>query len=165
LFPNSPEAFPEGVVNNNVASEIGSYTPLEESILHVNPLLSVVRDPLLLWINSSGDVVAEYYTRIPTGPHTESDVDDPPFQSELFRTPVHTAGTFSPSSSGPVHSLWRTSSTHDIFEKLGMSHLCQRTSNQPLTSHILVTSTAYKIQYNSSTAYSWFSYNSSSPTR
>jgi hypothetical protein len=49
-------------------------------------------------INSSGDVVVEDYTRIPTGPHTESGVDDPPFQSESFRTLVHTAGIFNPSS-------------------------------------------------------------------
>jgi hypothetical protein len=29
LFPNSPEGSPEGAVNNNVAFEIGSSTPLE----------------------------------------------------------------------------------------------------------------------------------------
>jgi hypothetical protein len=98
LLPNSPEGSPEGAVNNDVASEIGSSTPLEESILPVNPLLSVVQDPHFLWINSSGDVVAEDYTGIPTGPHTESGVDDPLFQSESFRTLVHTAGIFNPSS-------------------------------------------------------------------
>jgi hypothetical protein len=42
LLPNSPEGSPKGEVNNGVASEIGSSTPLEESILLVNPLLSVV---------------------------------------------------------------------------------------------------------------------------
>jgi len=42
LLPNSPEDSPEGVVNNDVASEIGSFNPLEESILPINPLLSVV---------------------------------------------------------------------------------------------------------------------------
>jgi hypothetical protein len=42
LLPNSPEGSPGGEINNDVASEIGSSTPLEESILHVNPLLSVV---------------------------------------------------------------------------------------------------------------------------
>jgi len=74
LLPNSPEGSPEGAVNNDVASEIGSSTPLEESILPVNLLLSVVRDPLFLWINSLGDVVVEDYTGIPTGPHAESGV-------------------------------------------------------------------------------------------
>jgi hypothetical protein len=78
-FLNSPEGSPEGAINNDVASEIGSSTPLEESILPVNPLLSVARDPLFLRINSSGDVVVEDYNRIPTGPHTEFGVDDPPF--------------------------------------------------------------------------------------
>jgi hypothetical protein len=79
FIPNSPEGSPEGVVNNDVAYYIGSYTPLEESILPINPLLSVVQDPIFLWINSSGDVVAKDYTRIPTGPYTESGVYDPPF--------------------------------------------------------------------------------------
>jgi hypothetical protein len=82
LIPNSPEGSPEGAINNDVASEIGSSTTLEESILPVNPLLSVLQDPLLLQINSSGDVVAEDYTRISIGPHAESGVDNPLFQSE-----------------------------------------------------------------------------------
>jgi hypothetical protein len=145
FLPNSPEGSPEGAVNNDVASEIGSSTPLEESILPVNLLLSVVQDPHFLQINSSGDVVAEEYIGIPTGPHAESGVDDPFFQSESFRTPVHTAGNFDPSSPGPSRSLWRTSSGQDIFEKLGMSHLCPRTSNQPMASHTPVTSTAYTV--------------------
>jgi hypothetical protein len=115
LLPNSPEGFPEGEVNNDVASDIGSSTPLEESILPVNPLLIVVQDPLFLQINSMGDVVVKYYTKIPTRPYTEYGVDDPPFQSESFRNLIHTAGTFNPSSSGPAHSLWSTSSGHDIF--------------------------------------------------
>jgi hypothetical protein len=42
LLPNSPEGSPKGAVNNDVAYEIGNSTPLEESILPVNPLLSVV---------------------------------------------------------------------------------------------------------------------------
>jgi hypothetical protein len=85
-----------------VSSEIGSSTTLEESTLPVKSLLSVIEDPLLLRINSSGDVVAEDYTRIPIVPYTKSGVDDPPFQSESFRTLVHTTGIFNPSSV-PVH--------------------------------------------------------------
>jgi hypothetical protein len=95
LLPNSPKgASPEGSVNNDVAYEIGSSTPLEESTLPVNPLLSVTQDPLFLRINLSGDVVAEEYTRIPTRPYADSGVDDPPFQSESFITPVHIVGNF-----------------------------------------------------------------------
>jgi hypothetical protein len=94
LLPNSPKGSLEGAVNNDVASEIGSSTPLEESILTINLLLSVVQDPHFIWINSSGDIVVEDYTGIPTGPHTESVVDDLLFQSESFRTPVHTVRNF-----------------------------------------------------------------------
>jgi hypothetical protein len=79
LLPNSPKGSLERPVNNDIASEIGISTPLEESILPVNPLLSVVQDPLLLRINSPRDVFVEDYTRKPIGTHTESSVDDPPF--------------------------------------------------------------------------------------
>jgi hypothetical protein len=48
LLPNSPEGSSEGEFNNDVASNIGSSTPLEELILPVNPLLSVVQDPHFL---------------------------------------------------------------------------------------------------------------------
>jgi hypothetical protein len=61
LLPNSPEGSPEGVVNNDVASKIGISTPLEESILPVNPLLSVAQDPHLLQKNSSRDIVVDEY--------------------------------------------------------------------------------------------------------
>ena len=76
---NSLDGSLEGVVNNDVASEIGSSTPLEESILPVNLLLSVVRDPLFLQINLSRDFVDEDYTGIPIGPHAKSGVDNPLF--------------------------------------------------------------------------------------
>jgi hypothetical protein len=148
-----------------VASEIGSSTPLEESTLPVNPLLSVIQDPLFLQINSSGDVVVEDYTRIPTRPYAESGVDNPPFQSESFRTLVHTGRIFNPSSV-LVFSLWRTASGHYIFYKLRMS------PNQPITSHTPVTSTTYIVpldHFIGTTSchgfrpiVGWFSYNSSS---
>jgi hypothetical protein len=48
FLPNSQEGSPEGVVNSDVASEIGSSTPFEESILPVNPLLIAVQYPLFL---------------------------------------------------------------------------------------------------------------------
>jgi hypothetical protein len=58
LLPNSPKGSPKGVVNNEVASEVGTTHSLEgfriilDSLeafkLLVNPLLSVVRDPRIL---------------------------------------------------------------------------------------------------------------------
>jgi hypothetical protein len=58
---------------------------------------------------------------------------------------VHTVGTFDPSSSCHVLSLWRTYLGHDIFAKLGIIHICHRASNQPLTSHTPMNSTAYTV--------------------
>ena len=51
FLPNSPEGSLEVVVNNDIASEIGSYTQLEELILPINLLLSVVQDPHFPRIN------------------------------------------------------------------------------------------------------------------
>jgi hypothetical protein len=134
FLPNSPEGSPEGSANNEVASEIRSSTPLEESILPVNPLLNLREDPIFLWLNSLGEIVTEDHTKIPTRPHADSGVDNPLFQSESFRTMVHTAENFNPSSPGPSRTLWKTSSGQDISDKIGMSHLHLRTCNQPMAS-------------------------------
>jgi len=122
------------VINNDVASEIGISTPLEESILLINPLLNLRQDPIFLWLNSLGDIITEDYTRILIGPHVESGVDDPLFHSDLFRNMVHTTGNFNPISLGPSRTLWRTSSRQYIFDKLGISHLHSRTYNKPMAS-------------------------------
>jgi hypothetical protein len=145
LLPNSPEGSPKGAINNDIASEIGSSTPLEEPILPVNPLLSVVQDPHLLRINSSRDIVIEEYIEMPIGPHEKSGVDAPFFQSEPFRTLVHVVGNFDPRTPGPSRTLWRTSSGQNIFYKLEMSHLRSRTPNQPMASQTPMTSTTYTI--------------------
>ena len=118
LLSNSLEGpSPEGAVNNDASYEIESSTPLVEPSLPVNMLLNTPHDHVLLRINSSGDVVVEYYPRIPSGHFVESDVDEPPFPSEAFRTPIQTSRIFNPNSI-PVLSLWRTPSGHDIFDKL-----------------------------------------------
>jgi hypothetical protein len=142
LLPNSPEGPSlEESVNNDASYDIGSSTPLVEPSLHVNMLLNVTQDPVFLRINSFRDVVVEEYPRIPSGPFVESGVDEPPFPSEAFRSPVQTFGTFNPSSI-PVHSLWRTPLGHDIFYKLGMS------PNQPTSPHVPFTSIAYTVPPN-----------------
>jgi hypothetical protein len=105
LLPNSLEGSPEGEVNNDIASKFGSSTPLEESILLVNPLLSVAHDSHFLWINSSRDIIVDEYIELPTRPHAESSVDDLFFQSESFITLVHTAKNFDPSTPGPSRTL------------------------------------------------------------
>jgi len=114
---------------------------LVEPSLPVNPLLNTPQDHVLLRINSSGDVFVEDYPRIPSRPFVESSMDEPPFPSEAFRTPVQTSGIFNPILV-PVCSLWRNASRCDIFDKLGMI------PNQPTSPHVLVTSTAYIIPIN-----------------
>jgi hypothetical protein len=123
LLPNSLEGSPEGLVNNEVAYEIGSSTCLEESILPLNPLLTFIQDPHFLRMNSSGELVVDKNIELPTGPNTESRVDDPLYQSESFRTPIRNIGVFQ-----------KASSRHDIFDNLAF-----------LASQMPMTSTAYTI--------------------
>jgi len=92
LLPKSLDASLEGAINNEVSFEIGSSTPLEESILPINPLLGIAQDSHFLWKNSSRDLVADEYIEIPTGPNIDSGVDDPFFQSESIRTLVTLLG-------------------------------------------------------------------------
>jgi hypothetical protein len=115
--------------------------PLEESILPVNSLLNLREDPIFLWLNSLGEIVIEDHTHVPTGPHAKSSVDDPPFQSESFRTLTHTARIFNPSFV-PVCSVWGTSLGHDIFDTIGTSH------NQPMASQITKTYVTYTVPLN-----------------
>jgi hypothetical protein len=96
LLPNSPEGSPEGAVNNEVASQVGSSHSLEgfrivsDSLeafrLPPNPLLSIRQDTHFLWMNSLREIVVVDNIEVPTGPNTGSGVDDPLFQSESFRT-------------------------------------------------------------------------------
>jgi hypothetical protein len=89
-------------------------------------------------MNSSGEIVVDENIEVPTGPNTESGVDDPLFQSESFRTPVHTAGIFNPSSV-PVHSFGELLRDTIFLITLGMS------SNQPMASQMPETSVTYTV--------------------
>jgi hypothetical protein len=78
-------------------------------------------------MNSSGELVVGENIEVPTRPNVDSRVDDPFFQSESFRTLVHSAKNFNPSSG------------HDIFDTLEMS------SNQPMESQMHETYVTYMI--------------------
>ena len=84
LLPNSPEGSPEGVVNHEVASKVGSTHSLEgfrivsDSLvafrLPVNPTSSVLQNPRIPRVSSSEEIVMVENTEVPTGPNARSGV-------------------------------------------------------------------------------------------
>jgi hypothetical protein len=48
-------------------------------------------------MNSSGELIVDENFEVPTRPNVGSQVEDPLFQSESFRTPTHIVKTFNPS--------------------------------------------------------------------
>jgi hypothetical protein len=141
LLPNSVEGSPEGVVNNKVASKVGSTHSLEgfhivldslESFqLPPNLLLSIRQDAHFLWMNSSREIFVVESTGVPIGPNVGSGVEYPLFPSESFRTPAHTAGVFNPS--------FIPLTVCDIYDNLGAS------PDQPMASQIPKTFVTYTI--------------------
>jgi hypothetical protein len=141
FLPNSPEGSPKGVVNHEVASEVGSTHSLEgfqivsDSLeafrLPINPTLSVLRNPHIPRVNSSREIVIVDDTEVPTRPNAGSGVEDPLFQSESFRTPAHTVGT---SNFGSIPLT-----VHDLYGNLGVS------LDQPMASQMPETSVTYTV--------------------
>jgi hypothetical protein len=139
LFPNSPKGFPEGVVDHEVASEVGSTHSLErfrivsDSLeafhLPINPALSVSQNPHIPWMNSSGEIFVD--TEVPNGPNIRSRVEDPFFQSESVRTLSHTVGTF---GFGSIPLTVR-----DMYGNLRSS------PNQPMESQVKKTYVTYMV--------------------
>jgi hypothetical protein len=79
----------------------------------------------MLWMNSSREIVVFDNTEVPTRPNVGSRVEDPLFQSESFRTPVHTVEISNPSSI-PL-------TVHDLYENLGSSPDRPMASQMPET--------------------------------
>jgi hypothetical protein len=98
--PNSPEdTYREEVENYSEAGSVA--TPLienpEGALVVVqegptpptNPALKNPHDPLLLRVDSSGNIVVEYYPRLPSRPYEERDMEpEQPNLNEEYTTPV-----------------------------------------------------------------------------
>jgi hypothetical protein len=139
FLPNSSEGPPEahnklgyevGITNSFKQFQIVSNS-LEAFQLPINPTLSSRQDLCLLPVNSSGQVVVIDDTEIPTRPNIGSGVEDPLFQSESFRTPAHTIGTY---GFGSIPLI-----VHDLYGNLGTS------LDQPMASQVPETFVSYTV--------------------
>jgi hypothetical protein len=132
----SPEGSPEGVVNNEVASEIGSTHSLEGFQIVSNSLEAFKLPPLrpdlhILHMNSVGEIVVVDNTGVSTEPNARSGLGDPLFHSESFMTLTHTVGTSIPHFVPLI--------VHDIHGNLGAS------PDRPMASQVPETSITYII--------------------
>jgi hypothetical protein len=152
--PHSPEDTSRGdIVDEENYSDTGSVaTPLiehsegvitsvQEGFIHpTNPPLTNPLGPLLVRVNSLGEIVTEDYPRLPSRPFEEENMESgQPNQSEGFTTPVQTSGISDPSRT-LVHPLWRTPSGHDIFDRLGISQPSFTTPLTPVVTSTITTS-------------------------
>jgi hypothetical protein len=129
LPPNSPEdTYHEEVENHSDAGSAA--TPLlanperdlvtvqEGSTLPANPTLEIPHDPLLVRVDSSGNIVVEDHPILPSRPYNQLDMEpiQPTFNEE-YTTPVCSTEMVDPQQT-PVHSIWRTPSSQIFMKNL-----------------------------------------------
>jgi hypothetical protein len=119
----------------------GVITIFHQGFIHlVNPPLNNLVGPLLVRVNSSGEIVTEYYPRLPSRPFEEENMESgKPNKSEGFIAPIQTSGILDPSRT-PVPPRWRTPSGHDIFDELGVIQPSFTTPLTPVVTSTITTS-------------------------
>jgi hypothetical protein len=132
LPPNSPEdTYREEAENYSDTGSVA--TPLiehpEGAIVVVqegptppaNPDLTNPLDPLLLRVDSSRNIIVEYYPRLPSRPYEELDMEpEQPNQNEEYTTHVHSTEMVDPHQTH-VRPIWRTPSGRDLYEKFNLN--------------------------------------------
>jgi len=130
--PNSPEdTYREEVQNYLDVRSVA--TPLIENTEgvivvvqkvpnpHANPSLKNPHNPLLLRVDFSGNIVVEYYPRLPSIPYEECDMEpeQPNFNKE-FTTPFLSTKMVDPQQN-LIHLIWRTPSCQYLYEKFNFN--------------------------------------------
>jgi hypothetical protein len=130
LPPNSPEdIYREEVENRSDAGSVA--TPLlenpesalvtvEDSIPHTIPVSEAPLEPLLVRLDSFGNIIEEEVQRLPLRPYTETQMEDTQHDYDEYITPVQSAGMVNPQQT-PVRSIWRTPSGRDLYEHFNFS--------------------------------------------
>jgi hypothetical protein len=128
LPPNSPKHFYcEEVENHSNVGSVATHlltnperalvTVEEYSTLPINLASQVPLEPLLLRLDSSGNVIEEYYPCLSSRPYTETRMEStPPNFNDEYTTPVSFTGIVNPQQT-LVYSIWRTPSERDLYEK------------------------------------------------
>jgi hypothetical protein len=89
---------------------------VEDPITHTTPMLEAPIEPLLVRLDSFGNIIEEEVPRFPSRPITETYMGSKEliFNDE-FRTPICHTDTTDPHQT-PARSIWRTPSGRDIYE-------------------------------------------------
>jgi hypothetical protein len=150
LPPNSPEDtfFGEVVEEENNYDTRSVATPLIEHskgaiviflegfVSHVNPPLINPLDPLLFRVDSSGNIIPEYYPRLPSRPFQEVNVELEKINtSEGYTTLACTTKMVDPIQT-LVLVIWKTPSGHDIFEKISLIRPFYAPPHIPITINV-----------------------------
>jgi hypothetical protein len=127
LPPNSPkDTYREEVENHSDTGSVSTpvvqnperaLVTVEEGTLPINPTLQVPLIPLLVRLDSSGNIIVEYYPHLPSRPYNRFDMEpiQPNFNDE-YRTPLCSTKMVNLQQT-LVCSIWRTPSGHDLYEQ------------------------------------------------
>jgi hypothetical protein len=78
-------------------------------------------DPLLLRVDSSGNIIVEDYPRLPSRPYEEHDMEpEQPNPNEEYTTPFHSTEMVDPHQTH-VCPISRTPSGRDLYEKINLN--------------------------------------------
>jgi hypothetical protein len=83
--------------------------------------LEIPHDPLLVRVDSSGNIVVEYHPILPSRPYNQLDMEpQQPTFNEEYTTLVRSTEMVYPQQT-LVRSIWRTPSSRDLYEKFNVS--------------------------------------------
>jgi hypothetical protein len=120
LPPNPPEDNYRREVENPSDAESAFAPPLDNPedafVTIANPTSVTPLEPLLLHLDSLGNVIDEEVPRLPERIFTETYMGSTqPIFGEEYRTPIR-PGTAVNTDPTPARSIWRTSSGRDLYE-------------------------------------------------
>jgi hypothetical protein len=83
--------------------------------------LEIPHDPLLVRVDSSGNIVVEDHHSLPSRPYNQLDIEtiQPNFNEE-YTTPIFSTEMVDPQKT-LVRSIWKNSSGQDIYEKINFN--------------------------------------------
>jgi hypothetical protein len=93
---------------------------IENFIPHSTPVSEDPLEPLLVQLDSFGNIIEEQFQRFSSRPYTETQMEDTQRDYDDYITPICYVGMENPQYI-PIHSIWRNPSRHDIYEHFDLS--------------------------------------------
>jgi hypothetical protein len=104
------------VVTSPLDNQEGSLVIVENPTPHTTYVSITPLEPLFLCLDSLGNIIDKEVPQLPERAFTETYMGSKePIFGDEYRTPIHPT-TIVDTNPTPDHSLWRTSSGHNLYE-------------------------------------------------